>query len=589
MIKALDDFTPKQIGENGNVEYTWSNNVREQITQLHFQLTRTNEESYQIVRLENQVRNILQTLKQRQDSVKYHEVTIAYLTIMYRMIGYTRDIIDGKGEYTLTYMMIYVWHDYYPELAQFALKCLFYLENENSHPYGSWKDIKKFCQYCSNKDLQHYQLYNDNHHPLIYDAIQLLNDQIRKDKANMDNQLTNISLAAKWAPREKSSCSWLFKLLAQNYFSHYLESGRKANKLDKAELKCYTDYRKLLTGLNRKLDTLQIKQCENRWSDIDFNKVTSISFSKQKNAFLNIINNHERYPDREDRVICAQHFTEHIQKSIREGKEIKGKRVGMESFTKQALELLRMEYLEPSTQLQIDLLNSQWRDNSTQTDALGKMIAMVDVSGSMNGDPLNAAIALGIRVAEKCILGKRVMTFSSRPEWVNLSNCDDFVSAVNLLKNSSWGMNTNLYAGFKMILDSIEESKLPPEEVQDLVLVIFSDMQIDDAEKGDKNTLHENIIKMYSDAGIRIHGKPFKPPHILFWNLRSTSGFPTLSNQPNVTMMSGFNPSLLNLFCEQGIEALQSCSPWSQLERSLENERYNIMKQYALSYFEQLK
>jgi len=122
--------------------------------------------------------------------------------------------------------------------------------------------------------------------------------------------------------------------------------------------------------------------------------------------------------------------------------------------------------------------------------------------------------------------------------------------------------------------------------VQDLVLVIFSDMQIDDAEKGDKNTLHENIIKMYSDAGIRIHGKPFKPPHILFWNLRTTSGFPSLSNQPNVTMMSGFNPSLLNLFCEQGIESLQSCSPWSQLERSLENERYNIMKQYALTYFE---
>jgi uncharacterized protein with von Willebrand factor type A (vWA) domain len=36
------------------------------------------------------------------------------------------------------------------------------------------------------------------------------------------------------------------------------------------------------------------------------------------------------------------------------------------------------------------------------------MIAMVDVSGSMEGDPMNAAIALGIRTAEKSLLGKRV-------------------------------------------------------------------------------------------------------------------------------------------------------------------------------------
>ena len=69
MIKALDDFTPKQIGENGNVEYTWSNNVKEQIAQLHFQLTRTNEQSQQIVQLENQVRNILRILRQRQRQI----------------------------------------------------------------------------------------------------------------------------------------------------------------------------------------------------------------------------------------------------------------------------------------------------------------------------------------------------------------------------------------------------------------------------------------------------------------------------------------------------------------------------------------
>jgi hypothetical protein len=43
-------------------------------------------------------------------------------------------------------------------------------------------------------------------------------------------------------------------------------------------------------------------------------------------------------------------------------------------------------------------------------------------------------------------------------------------------------------------------------------------------------------------------------------------------------MMSGFNPSLLNLFCDKGIEALQSYTPWANLLECLKNERYNIME-----------
>ena len=39
-------------------------------------------------------------------------------------------------------------------------------------------------------------------------------------------------------------------------------------------------------------------------------------------------------------------------------------------------------------------------------------------------------------------------------------------------------------------------------------------------------------------------------------------------------MMSGFSPSLLNIFCEEGINALQSCTPWSLFIKSLTNERY---------------
>ena len=87
-----------------------------------------------------------------------------------------------------------------------------------------------------------------------------------------------------------------------------------------------------------------------------------------------------------------------------------------------------------------------------------------------------------------------------------------------------------------------------------------------------------------------IYKKPYTPPHILFWNLRCTDGFPCLSIQTNVSMMSGFHSSLLNLFCDNGLNALQSCTPWSNLEKILSNKRYNILgdkiKEYSMGIIE---
>ena len=43
LINALDNYTPKQIGENGHIEYAWSNDIKEKIVQFSFQLVRTSE------------------------------------------------------------------------------------------------------------------------------------------------------------------------------------------------------------------------------------------------------------------------------------------------------------------------------------------------------------------------------------------------------------------------------------------------------------------------------------------------------------------------------------------------------------------
>ena len=569
LISSLDNYTNRQMGEKGHVEYTWSNCIQEKICQLNFQLTRTDKDTIQ--NLQKQLKSMLISLKHtvETDTTGKKDFAKSHLSVLYRMIGHTRDIVEGKGEYALSYMMIHTWHDVYPKLAQFALRCFVLFPDESVHPYGSWKDLKYFCDYCKNQ--------GDAKHPLIAFCVNLINKQIFADFNKIKAGDTNISLVAKWAPREKSHFGWLYHDLATSYFQNYLLTCHTEEQLKKATIKCHTKYRQLLSFLNKKIDTLQIKQCEQIWQTIDFNKVTSISLAKQKKAFLNIKKNgNPRYPDNWDRNNCAKNFNTYVENTLKEGKNMKGKRLGLNDFTKQALELIHHNPNKTNTER--DILNSQWRDNSTQNESLQNMIARVDVSASMEGDPMHAAIALGIRIAEKSKLGKRVLTFSAKPTWVNLEPYPNFISQVQALKFAEWGQNTNFHSALNMILSAIIQNKLPAEDVENMVLVVLSDMQMDQADRVNPDALYNRIKQDYANAGLQVIGKPYNPPHILFWNLRSTSGFPTLSTQTNTSMMSGFSPVLLNSFVENGLESIQNCTPWSILLSSLEKERYVILK-----------
>jgi len=464
-------------------------------------------------------------------------------------------------------MMIYTWYNFFPDLAEFVLKCL--VDLGDKHQYGSWKDIKYLCEYCKAQGC-------DVKHGLVQFAIRLLNEQLKKD----DVSSSNLSLAAKWAPREKTKFSWIYAELATNYFPEYIATANNTQRYEKAVLKCKTSYRKLISSLNKKLDTLQIKQCGKEWSSIDFNKVTSISLGKQKKAFLNVDNKGKvRFPDDIDRIECAEHFNDHIKKAVNGEVEMKGARVGMADFTKQAHQLNMC-----GSQIEKDLLNSQWRDNSKLTGALENFIAMVDLSSSMMGDPMDVAISLGIRIAEKSKLGKRVMTFSIYPKWINLDPFPDFVSQVGAISDGEIGYNTDFHKALDLILDAIIANNMDPLDVQNMVLAILSDMQIDEADARtgatkthQRTALFKAIEQKYAEAGMRVHGVPYKPPHILFWNLRNTSGFPCLSTEPEVSMISGFSPALLNDFCDKGMEALLSLTPWSQLVSSLSKDRYQIL------------
>ena len=595
-INALDQYTPKQVGEKGNIEYGWSNICDEKIVQYFYQLVRTEDHTD----LEQKLESILLTFRGQETNV------LPQMCIMYKLIGQTRDIIGGKGEQQLAFMQLWGWYKYYPELAEKAF-CHFVLLNgdETVHPYGSWKDIKYWSDFI-------YKKTGDKKHPLIHKALdiaicQLLYDESRyesymdePDKTQMDKPFT--SLCAKWLPREKSKYGWVFRLLAEKMFGYFQDTAKSVQSKKRAELKGRIILKKLLVRLNRYLDTAQIKMCGEQWSKLNFNHVTGQTLRRNSLAIMNTNKNGDQRSTDEDRIECAEKYKHHVAAAKVEPKRHKmhGKRCSVYELVKDALTASNV--VEPDQRtVACDTVNLQWADNRLNNEGLEKtpIISMVDTSDSMTVDnslPLYNAIGLGIRTSELThpAFKHRCLTFNASPSWINFEGCPDFVSKVLKVKASSWGMNTNFYKALKLILNCILENEIPPSDVSGMILAVFSDMQIDSrwtnkdhfSKAASFNTLFEEIKQMYAEAGIQSkYGQPYEAPHILFWNLRKSKGFPVLSTEKNVTILSGYSSTLLNIFCSKGLGALKTATPRKMLEDLLNNPRYSILEDTIISYF----
>ncbi len=104
-------------------------------------------------------------------------------------------------------------------------------------------------------------------------------------------------------------------------------------------------------------------------------------------------------------------------------------------------------------------------------------------------------------------------------------------------------------------------------------------MQIDCADRnGLSDSFWENINKKYYDTGMLYYGVPYNAPNILFWNMRSTQGFPVISRQKNVSMLSGFSPVLLNTFCNKGYNELEKMNSNDMLLNILNTDRYAFVE-----------
>ena len=609
LSSALDQIHNLQLGENNNPEYCWAEDEKELITQFHFQLTRTSNMENLKDKYDELLRKVFVPVLSGENTSTEN---IKYL---YKLIGYTRDIVAGKGEYNLTYMLIsrlyyFSRSNYCPDLVRFKIKAMatsalesLVKTNIHEHPYGSWKDLKYFCNYhISPYDRSEHRIRELND-PMINKVIELICGQLRCDEVAPVK-----TLLAKWIPREKSAkFGWITSILATEYYKSWINPEHSIDRQIAARKKCLTHFRQLVAKINKQLNTTQINQCNGTWSDIDFDKsVTSITLRKQSKAFQGTDKNGKprtKIINNQDRMQCKYNHTDYINKCKNGETRAKGKRVSIVDFVRDAIQARKAK-----DTVDEDCINAQWIDNSSQNQALGDLIAMVDTSGSMEGEnctPLYSAIGLGIRIAEKSKLGKRIMTFSSNPTWVNLDDCNDFVSMVDKARDSPWGMNTNFAAALDLILNTAISNNISPVDMENMTLVILSDMQIDQAEcksygysysynststststssrRGENLTTTDTMFEMmknkYHDAGLRTkYNCPYKLPHIVFWNLRSTSGFPSLSQTENTSMMSGNSPVLLNAFCEHGIESLKEATPWNILVKQLSNKRYDYLE-----------
>jgi hypothetical protein len=165
------------------------------------------------------------------------------------------------------------------------------------------------------------------------------------------------------------------------------------------------------------------------------------------------------------------------------------------------------------------------------------ILPMIDVSGSMFGQPLAVAMSLGMYLSERTKGEFRdlFLTFSENPELVRLQG-DTVQDRLSNISQADWGMNTDFGKAFEHILRVAKKHNVLPDSMPTMLLVL-SDMQFDESQ-GRTDTHFSWMEEEFEKAG-------YKLPKIVFWNLDAHFGTPARCSDDSVAMVSGFSPSIM--------------------------------------------
>ena len=242
-----------------------------------------------------------------------------YTSLLYRLILYTRDNVNGLGHPILSYMMLGVWiqlanesHDIIFKnetnaIIKKAIESFIYLENYYE-PYGDWNDMKELCNYMRNDILYD----NDNstesiiESPIFNYMINLINDQLYKEECILVNNHIPNSLLCKYLPREKSKkFGWIVPYIATSYYSEWIATTKNHYSYKKAYRKCLTHYRILVSSVSKQIDHFNLDRDES-------------FFTHNVNKYIN--NNHyDNHYDKDDnnKAITQSELIDELMKNQR--------------------------------------------------------------------------------------------------------------------------------------------------------------------------------------------------------------------------------------------------------------------------------
>lgn len=522
---------------------------------------------------EDGITNLYYRLERKHKNASFSGVVAAYkdlvdaavetsntfqINVLISLLLQTRDIVNGKGEYTLFYNLLTILDPHWDVIDDKLTKALSLVVDVQSTnvkydqqfdaPYGSWKDVKYI--------LNHYkQFYNFNKVEFIkfIENPGIINTIIQIVKRSYDSK--DVSLLVRWLPRESSNkFGWQASIFAAALFP---SDNIRVSLIN---------YRKYCAKGNKLLNTTQVLQCCGRWKDVDFAKgVTRETMVRQRSAFL--CQNKKCLED-EDRLACRANFIKHYLQR-RHYRDVAGiSEVGLRDIVKSVYD--RTPIISPDND------DAVWR--GTIGSVFQDTIVLLDNSHHMNWGqrrPLYDAVWLALLMASESILGKQFLTFGASPRWQTLEGCTTFRDMVDVVRNTKYDEEVNIYAAFELIADACLHKDMTPESVSKLVLTIITSDDIDN------NFLHNDILqerltRLFQETGMKsTHKRPYKRPTLVFWNMQDTAGFPSATfTSANTIVMSGYNDDILSSVMTEGICSLKEVTPWSTLSTILLQERY---------------
>ena len=373
--------------------------------------------------------------------------------------------------------------------------------------------------------------------PLENDAFNLMRHQLA-----LDVSCKTPSLLAKWLKSENTSSkeSRHLAVITRNHF------GMTAKQ-----------YRKTLSTLRERIRIVERLMSENRWDEIEFDKIPSRAGVIYRNAFARrdmIKAKYEAFAkDTETKVNASALYPHDIAH-----RAFEANRKGLDDPDR----LMLQKYW--------DNLPNYYGDN------VENGIAVVDVSGSMSGVPMEAAVSMGAYIADKAHgpFANHFITFSDNPKLVKFEGADITDKLIRCV-GAEWGANTNIEAVFDMLLKTAMKRGVNPEDMPSRVY-IFSDMEFDECVTSNSSSSgwgfgmnRDSIQTLFEAMKTEWACCGYKMPSCVFWNLNARNqNIPAIGE--GFSYVSGFSPTMISciLSGKDGLDLI--------LEK-LDSERYSMI------------